>query len=184
MAASSREEAYVGERLALETPSGVINQTAESVHRYTDQGRFQLDITPDPTTQITCFQGPDIHVSTSLSPSDPEVLSAITSTDLLTRLRILPVRRWAVLTDLLLTDESERIRQYKHFVFENRRAARERELELSSWSCNAYTYSKLIGALACSPYLLKVRPTKISLLHRGADSLNISRTGRALFGCN
>ena len=124
-ASSSRDDRYERERLALEDLSGVLNQTGESVHNYTARGRYQLDIVPDTTVQITA----DIHVSTTLSLEDPDILSAITGTDLIERLRALPLRRWAALVDILLVDERERYRQYKNLIFQRRLEAREEALE-------------------------------------------------------
>ena len=113
-ASSSRDARYARERLALEDLSGVLNQTGDSVIRYAEAGRVQLDIEPpSPTVQITA----DLHVSLSLSVEDPDILSAITGTDPAHRELASRLTNWAILTDTLLLDDRERVRQYKKMIF-------------------------------------------------------------------
>ena len=137
-ASSSRDTRYARERIVLQELSGVINQTGDSVNRYIAAGRVELDYEgadyefPTPTTTITCARGADLQVSVALSLEDPHVLSAITGTNPEHRELAICLSNWAILTDLVLCDECERVRQYKNWVFSKRRKAAQEAFE-AAW---------------------------------------------------
>ena len=147
-ASSSRDTRYARERAALENLSGVINQTGDSVNRCIAAGRIELDYEgqdysiPPITTTVTCHRGPELQVSVALSVENPHILSAITGTNPGDRELALCLSNWAILTDLVLCDECERVRQYKNLVFAKRRKAAQEAFE-AAWEAEQLREAEL-----------------------------------------